>query len=76
MTDYLELLFALIKQPVIQAILYVIGSLAAAKIADWIISTVLSRLANQTSVLLTIESSRFSIGPFTTVSCLWVWEFQ
>ena len=49
MTDYLELFFALIKQPVVQAILYVIGSLAAAKIADWILITILSRLANQTS---------------------------
>ena len=49
MTDYLELFFALIKQPVIQAILYVIGSLTAAKIADWIITTILSRLANRTS---------------------------
>ena len=49
MTDYLELFFALMKQPVIQAILYVIGSLAAAKIADWIITTILSRLANRTS---------------------------
>ena len=47
--DYLELFFALIKQPVIQAILYVIGSLTAAKIADWIITTILSRLANRTS---------------------------
>ena len=49
MMDYLELFFALIKQPVIQAILYVIGSLAAAKIADWIITTILYRLANRTS---------------------------
>ena len=49
MMDYLELFFALIKQPVIQAILYVIGSLTAAKIADWIITTILSRLANRTS---------------------------
>ena len=32
-----------------QAILYVIGSLTAAKIADWIITTILSRLANRTS---------------------------
>ena len=47
--DYLELFIALIKQPVIQAILYVIGSLTAAKIADWIITTILSRLANRTS---------------------------
>ena len=49
MTDYLELFFALIKQPVIQAILYVIRSITAAKIADWIITTILSRLANRTS---------------------------
>ena len=49
MTDYLELFFALMKQPVIQAILYVIGSLMVAKLADWIITTVLSRLANRTS---------------------------
>ena len=49
MTDYLELFFTLIKQPVTQAILYIIGSLVIAKLADWIISTVLSRLANQTS---------------------------
>ena len=47
--DYLELFFNLIKQPVAQAVLYVIGSLVIAKLADWIISTVLSRLANQTS---------------------------
>ena len=52
MTDYLELFIALIKQPVIQAILYVIGSLTAAKIADWIITTILSRLANRTSSTL------------------------
>ena len=49
MTDYLELFFTLIKQPVTQAVLYVIGSLVIAKLADWIISTVLSRIANQTS---------------------------
>ncbi len=49
MTDYLELFFTLIKQPVIQAILYVIGSLLVAKLADWVITTVLSRLANRTS---------------------------
>ena len=49
MTDYIELFFTLIKQPLTQAVLYVIGSLVVAKLADWIISTVLSRLANQTS---------------------------
>ena len=59
MTDYLELFFALIKQPVIQAILYVIGSLMVAKLADWIITTVLSRLANRTSS--TIDDSIIQI---------------
>jgi len=49
MADYLELFFNLIKQPVIQAVLYVIGSLVVAKLADWIIASVLSRLANRTS---------------------------
>ena len=76
MTDYLELFFALIKQPVIQAILYVIGSLTAAKIADWIITTILSRLANRTSSTIDDRIIQISIDPFTTVSCLWVWEFQ
>ena len=49
MQDYLELLFNLIKQPIIQAVLCVIGSILAAKIADWIIGRVLSNLANRTS---------------------------
>jgi len=49
MADYLELFFTLIKQPIIQAILCVIGSILAAKIADWIIGRVLSNLANRTS---------------------------
>ena len=48
MTDYLELFFTLIKQPVIQAVLCVIGSIVTAKLVDWIIIRVLSRLANQT----------------------------
>ena len=48
MVDYLELFFTLIKQPIIQAVLCVISSIVAAKIVDWIIARVLSRLANQT----------------------------
>ena len=49
MADYLELFFTLIKQPIIQAVLCVIGSIVAAKLADWIISRVLSHMANRTS---------------------------
>ena len=49
MTDYLELFFTLIKEPVIKAIFCIIGSILAAKIADWIISGVLSRLVDKTS---------------------------
>ena len=49
MTDYLELFFTLIKEPVIKAIFCIIGSILAAKIADWIISKVLSRLVGSTS---------------------------
>ena len=48
MANYLELFFTLIKQPVIQAVLCIIGSIVVAKIVDWIIARVLSRLANQT----------------------------
>ena len=48
MTDKFELFYTLINQPVIKAILYVFGSLLAAKLADWIITKVLSRLANRT----------------------------
>ena len=49
MANYLELFFTLIQQPVLQAVLCVVGSILAAKIADWIITTILSRLANRTS---------------------------
>ena len=49
MVDYLDILFNLLKQPIIQACLYIIGSFLAAKLADWIIIRVLSRLANKTS---------------------------
>ena len=49
MTDYLELFYTLINQPIIQAILYVIGSLVAAKLVDWVIIRILSRLVNHTS---------------------------
>ena len=49
MTDYLELFLVLIKQPVIRALFCVVGSIVAAKTADWIISRVLSRLTNRTA---------------------------
>jgi len=49
MADYLELFLALTKQPVIRAVFCIISSLIVAKIADWIISSVLSRLVNRTS---------------------------
>ena len=49
MVDYLDILFNLLKQPIIQACLYIIGSFLAAKLADWVIIRVLSRLANKTS---------------------------
>jgi len=49
MTDYLDLFFTLIKEPVIRAVLCIVGSIVAAKLADWIISKVLSRLVDRTS---------------------------
>ena len=49
MIDYLELFITLIKQPVIKAMFCIICSFIIAKIADWIISRVLSRLVDRTS---------------------------
>ena len=49
MADYLELFLTLIKEPIIRAILCIIGSIVAAKMVDWIISKVLSRLVDHTS---------------------------
>ena len=48
MNDYLEILFTLIQNTAFQAGFFVIGSLVAAKVADWIIISVLSRLASRT----------------------------
>jgi small-conductance mechanosensitive channel len=48
MNDYLEILFTLTQNTVFQAGLYVIGSLVTAKLADWIITSILSRLASRT----------------------------
>ena len=48
MNDYLEILFTLIQNTVFQAGLFVVGSLVVAKIVDWIITSVLSRLASRT----------------------------
>ena len=49
MIEYLDILFNLLREPIIQAFLYIIGSFLAAKLADWIIIRVLSRLANKTT---------------------------
>ena len=49
MNDYLEILFTLIQKPILKAGLYVIGALVTAKLADWIINRVLSRLASRTA---------------------------
>ena len=48
MNDYLEILLTLIQNTAFQAGLFVIGSLVTAKVADWIITSVLSRLASRT----------------------------
>ena len=48
MNDYLEILFTLIQNTAFQAGLFVVGSLVVAKIVDWIITSVLSRLASRT----------------------------
>ena len=48
MNDYLEILFTLTQNTVFQAGLYIIGSLVTAKLADWIITSILSRLASRT----------------------------
>ena len=49
MNDYLEILFMLTQNTIFQAGLLVIGSLVAAKVVDWIITSGLSRLANRTA---------------------------
>ncbi|MBC8256008.1 MAG: mechanosensitive ion channel family protein [Candidatus Marinimicrobia bacterium] len=49
MNDYLEILLTLTQNTVFQAGLYVIGSLIAAKLVDWIITSGLSRMANRTA---------------------------
>ncbi len=48
MNDYLEILLTLIQNTAFQAGLFVIGSLVTAKVADWIITSVLSRLTSRT----------------------------
>ena len=49
MTVYLEQFFTLIKEPIIRAIFCIVGSFVAAKISDWIITRILSRLVDRTS---------------------------
>ena len=46
MNDYFELIITLIKQPIIRAILFIMCSFLAAQIADWGLTSVLSRLVN------------------------------
>ena len=48
MAEYKELLFTLIQNSVIQAVLYIFGSIIAAKLVDWAISFILSRMADRT----------------------------
>ena len=49
MVEYLEPIIKLLDLSIVRAVLCVIGSIVAAKLADWIISRILSRLVNQTS---------------------------
>ena len=48
MPEYLELLIEWLKIPVVQAVLCVVASILAAKLVDWAIIRVLSRLVNRT----------------------------
>ena len=48
MVEYVELLKNTLQNQVVQAILCVIGSIMAAKLADWIIGRILSRLVDRT----------------------------
>ena len=49
MAEYVELLINILQNQAVQAVLCIIGSILAAKLADWIISRILSRLVDQTS---------------------------
>ena len=49
MQEYLDLLINCIQIKAVQAVLYIIGSILAAKLADWIIGRILLRLVNRTT---------------------------
>ena len=49
MTYYIEIALSLIQKPVLQAVLYIIGSFIVAQISDWIISKVLAKLASKST---------------------------
>ena len=46
MAEYVELLINILQNQAVQAVLCIIGSILAAKLADWIISRILSRLVD------------------------------
>ena len=48
MIEYVELILKLLEISVVRAILCIIGSILAAKLVDWIIGRILSRLVNRT----------------------------
>ena len=48
MLEYLELLIEWLKVPAVQAVLCVIASIITAKLVDWAIIRVLSKLVNRT----------------------------
>ena len=49
MNKYLQILFQLIEIQVVQATLYVIGAVIGAKIVDWLINNLLTKLVNRTN---------------------------
>ena len=49
MQEYLDLLINCIQIKAVQAVLCIIGSILAAKLADWIIGRILFRLVNRTT---------------------------
>ena len=49
MEVYLELFISYLKIRAVQAVLCIIASIMAAKLADWIIGRILSRLVSRTS---------------------------
>ena len=48
MQEYLELFTSYLQNSLVQAFLYIIGAVLAAKLVDWIIISFLSRLVKRT----------------------------